>query len=139
MGFPLYVICCFSLAAFNTLSLCLTFVRLVCVLACLCLGLSCKGLSAPLGFHWLLLLPFCGIFNYNLFKTFLIPFFSFSSETPITLMLVHLILSKRSLRLSSAFFHLFYFILLFSSYFHHFIFQLTDPFFCFRYSAINFF
>ena len=51
MGFPLYVICCFSLAAFNTLSLCLTFFRLVCVLACLCLGLSCKGLSAPLGFH----------------------------------------------------------------------------------------
>ena len=33
-------------------------------------------------------------------------------------------------------FHSFYFILLFRSYFHHFIFQLTDSFFCFRYSAI---
>ena len=30
-------------------------------------------------------------------------------------------------------FHSFYFILLFRSYFHHFIFQLTDLFFCFRY------
>ena len=34
-------------------------------------------------------------------------------------------------------FHSFYFILLFRSYFHHFIFQLTDLFFCFRYSAID--
>ena len=31
----------------------------------------------------------------------------------------------------------FYYILLFRSYFHHFIFQLTDSFFCFRYSAID--
>ena len=29
MGFPLYVTCCFSLAAFNILSLCLVFVSLV--------------------------------------------------------------------------------------------------------------
>ena len=40
---------------------------------------------------------------------------------------------QRSLRLSSALFILFYFILLFRSYFHHFIFQLTDQFFCFRF------
>ena len=31
----------------------------------------------------------------------------------------------------------FYLILLFRSYFHHFIFQFIDSFFCFRYSAIN--
>ena len=31
MGFPLYVTCCFSLAAFNILSLCLVFVSLVSV------------------------------------------------------------------------------------------------------------
>ena len=31
----------------------------------------------------------------------------------------------------------FYFILLFRSNFHHFIFQLTDSFFCFRYSAVD--
>ena len=35
--------------------------------------------------------------------------------------------------------HSFYFILLFRSYFHLFIFQLTCLFFCFRYSAIDFF
>jgi hypothetical protein len=29
MGFPLYVTCCFSLAAFNILSLCLVFVGLI--------------------------------------------------------------------------------------------------------------
>jgi len=29
MGFPLYVTCCFSLAAFNILSLCLAFVSLI--------------------------------------------------------------------------------------------------------------
>ena len=34
-------------------------------------------------------------------------------------------------------FHSFYFILLFKSYFHHFIFQLTDSFFCFRYAALD--
>ena len=46
-------------------------------------------------------------------------------------------LSQRSLRLSSVLFFLFYFILLFRSCFPHFIFQLTDSFFCFRYSAID--
>ena len=34
-------------------------------------------------------------------------------------------------------FHFFYFILLFRSYFHHLIFQLTDSFFCLTYSAID--
>ena len=48
------------------------------------------------------------IFNYNLFKNFLKPFFiSFSSGTPILRMLVHLILMQRSLRLSSVLFFLF--------------------------------
>ena len=41
MGFPLYVTCCFSLAAFNILSLCLVFVSLI----SMCLG----GLFLPLG------------------------------------------------------------------------------------------
>ena len=33
MGFPLYVTCCLSLAAFNALSLCLVFISLI-----MCLG-----------------------------------------------------------------------------------------------------
>ena len=47
------------------------------------------------------------IFNYNLFKNFSYPFFFWSSGTPIIRMLVCLILSQRSLRLSSVLFILF--------------------------------
>ena len=39
MGFPLYVACCFSLAAFNILSLCLIFVSLI----SMCLGMFLLG------------------------------------------------------------------------------------------------
>ena len=74
MGFPLYVTCCFSLAAFNILSLCLIFVSLISiVLVCFSLGLSCMGLFAPLGLDYFLF-HVGGIFNYNLLKNFLIPF-----------------------------------------------------------------
>ena len=54
-------------------------------------------------------------------------------------MLVHLILSQRSPRLSSVLFILFYFIQLFRSYFHYCVFQLTASFFYFRYFVIDFF
>ena len=48
------------------------------------------------------------VFNYNLFKYFLSPFFfSSSSGTPIIRISVHLMLSQRSLRLSSILFILF--------------------------------
>ena len=48
------------------------------------------------------------VFNYNLFKYFLRAyFFSSSSGTPIIRMLVHLMLSQRSLRVSSIIFILF--------------------------------
>ena len=47
------------------------------------------------------------IFNYNPSKVFSYPFFFSSSVTPIIQMLVHLIFSHRSLRLSSALFTLF--------------------------------
>jgi len=39
MGFPLYVTCCFSFAAFSILSLCLVFVSLV----SMCLGMFLLG------------------------------------------------------------------------------------------------
>ena len=48
MGFPLYIIYCFSLAAFNILSLCLVFVSLICVLTGFSLSLSSMGLFVPL-------------------------------------------------------------------------------------------
>ena len=51
MRFPLYITCCFSLAAFIILSLCLVFASLINVLACFSLGLSCMGHSVLLGLH----------------------------------------------------------------------------------------
>ena len=45
MGFPLYVTCCFSLAAFNILSLCLVFVSLIgmCLLGFILYGTLCAS------------------------------------------------------------------------------------------------
>ena len=74
---------------------------------CFSLGLSCMGLFVPLGLIGYLLFHVGRIFNYNLLKNFLIPFFFSSSGTPIIRMSVHLIWSQRSLRLSSALFILF--------------------------------
>ena len=63
MRFPLYVTCCFSLAAFNILSLCLIFVSLISMcLGMFLLDLSCMGLFAPLGLHWLFPFPRWGNF-----------------------------------------------------------------------------
>ena len=100
----MYVTCCFSLAAFNILSL---LVCLVCMLACF-------WYVSPWVYHvWdsLCLLDLMDyflfhageIFNYNLLKNFLIPFLIlfFFWDPYIIWMLVHLILSQSSLRLFS--------------------------------------
>ena len=78
-----------------------------------------------------------GVFNYNLFKYFSVPFFfSSSSGSPIIRILVHLMLSQRSLTVLNSF-HSFIFILLCGSYFHYFIFLVTYPFFSLSYPAIG--
>ena len=138
MGFPLYVTCCFSLAVFNILSLCLVFVIFISkCLGVFLLGLSCMGFFVPLGLERLFPFPCWGNFQLqSLQKFFHTLSFSLLMGLPIIRMLVCLILSQRSLRLSCSF-HSFYFSLLFRSYFHHFTFQLADSFFCFRYSAID--
>ena len=67
------------------------------------------------------------IFNYNLFKNFLISFlflFFFWDTYYLNLRVFDIVPEVSETNLSS--FHSFYFILLFRSYFHHFIFQLTD-------------
>ena len=104
MGLPLYVTWCFSLAAFNILSLCLVFVSLI----SMCLGVFLPGfiLYGILYASWTwLIISFSMLGKFSTIissKIFLYPFFfSSSSGTPITRMLVHLILSQRSLRLSS--------------------------------------
>ena len=110
MGFPLYVTCCFSLAAFNILSLCLVFVSLI----CLCLGVFLLGFILLWDSLCLLDLICYFLFHLGKFSTiissknFSYPFFfSSSSGTPIIRMLVCLLLSQRSQRLSSVLFILF--------------------------------
>ena len=102
MGFPLYVTCCFSLAAFNVLSLYLVFVNFNSMWL---VSLWVYPVWNSLCFLDLIIYFFFHvgeILNYNLIKNFSYPFFfSSSSGTPIVQMLVRLILSRRSLRLSS--------------------------------------
>ena len=104
MGFPFYVTCCYSLAAFNILSLCLVFVSLI----CLCLGVFLLGFILLWDSLCLLDLICYFLFHLGKFSTiissknFSYPFFfSSSSGRPIIWMLVCLILSQRSLRPSS--------------------------------------
>ena len=110
MGFPLYGTCCFSLAAFNSLSLCLVFVSLI----SMCLGVFLLGfiLYGTLWASWTwLTISFSMLGKFWTIlssKNFSYPFFfSSPSETPIIWKLVHLILSQKSRRLSSVLFILF--------------------------------
>ena len=109
MGFPFYVTCCFSLAAFNILSLYLVFVSLISMcLGMFLLGFILYGILYLLDWIDYFLFRAGEIFSYILFKKNLsCPFFFYSSETPIIRILVHLIFSQRSLRLSSVLFILF--------------------------------
>ena len=108
MGIPLYVICCFSLAAFNIFSLCLNFVSLINT----CLSMFLLGFILYGTLHFLDLTIFCPMLQK--FST-IIPsnifsdpfFFSSSSGTPIIQMLVRFMLSQGSLRLSYILFILF--------------------------------
>ena len=140
MGFPLYVTCCFSLAAFNILSLCLIFVSLISMyLGMFLLGFIVYGFLCT-SWTWLsisfpVLGKFSAIISSELFSD---PFFFSSSfGTRVIWMLVHLILSQRSLRPILSSFHSFCFILLLSSYFHHSVIQPIYGFFCLIYSAID--
>ena len=72
MGIPLYVVCCFSLAAFNIFCSYLIFDSLINIgLACFSLDLSFLGLSVLPGLDWLFPSHIREIFSYNLFKYFL--------------------------------------------------------------------
>ena len=136
------------LFAFPLLLLIFFFVFSLCQFDYMCLGVFLLGINPSVypvwdSLHLLDLIDYFlshvgEIFNYNLFKIFLIPFlFLFFFWDPynsnggafdIVPEVCEMILSS---------FYSFYFILLFRSYFYHFIFQLTDSFFCFRYFAID--
>jgi len=134
----LYVTYCFSLADFNILSLCLVFVSLVNT----CPGVFFLGFIL---FGTLCLLDLIDYFLFRVGKFSTIDLQKFSHTLSFSLLLLEphnsnvgafdIVPEVSETILSS--FHSFYFILLFRSYFHHFIFQLTDSFFCFRYSAID--
>ena len=98
-GIPLVCYCCFSPAAFNVCSLCLTFVS---SLGVFCLGFILFG-TDWVSWTWVaisspILAKFSTIISSSIF---LCSFFLSSSGTPMIQMLGHLTLSQRSLRLSS--------------------------------------
>ena len=110
MGVPLYITCSFTLAAFNILSLCLVFVSFISK----CLGVFLLGfiLNGTLCASWIwctISFSMLGKFSTTISsKIFSYPFFFYSSSwTPIIWMLVHLILSQRSLILFPVLFILF--------------------------------
>ena len=105
--FPFYVTYCLSFAAFNILSFCLVFVSLICkCFAMFLLGFILYG-TLYTSWTWLtiyfsMLGKFSTIISSKISSN---PFFLSSSfGTSIIQMLLHLILSQRSLKLSSVFF-----------------------------------
>ena len=135
-GFP-YMLLVASPLLFLIVFLCVQslLVRLVCVLACFSLGLSCMELFVHLGLDWLLPLSCWGNFQLQKFSpTFSFPLFLWDLYN-LNVGVFDMVPQVSETVLNS--FHSFYFILLFESYFYHFIFQLTDLIFCFRYSAID--
>ena len=138
-GFLSYFTCWSSLAAFNILSLCLVFVSLISMcLGVFLFGFTLWGTLCLLDLIDYYLFHVGEIFNYNLFKIFLIPFlllFFFWDPYNLNVDAFDIVPEVSETILGS--FHSFLFILLFRSYFHHFVFQLTDSFFYFRYSAID--
>ena len=125
MGFPLDVAFCFSLADFLIFFLCIysLLAWLVCVSMYFSLSLSCMGLSALIGFN--------GLFPFSCWERFLLQkFFQTLSFFLLPLRPLYSNIGAFNIvpEVSEAIlnsFHSFPFILLFSSYFHHSIFQLT--------------
>ena len=111
MEILLYVVCCFSLSAFKIYSLHLIFVSLTNV----CLGIFLLGfvLYGTLWTVWIwaaISFPILGNSSTVIFSSiFTWPFLlSSSSRIPMIRMLLHLMLSHRSLSLSSLLFTLFF-------------------------------
>ena len=139
MGFPLYVTCCFSLAAFNILSLYLVFVSLI----SMCLGMFLLGFIlyeiVYSSWNWLtvsfptlekfLTIIYSKFFSNSSFYILLLDSYNFNGGA------FNIVPEVSETILS--YFHSFSFILLINSYFHHSNFQLIYLFFCFRYYAIG--
>ena len=138
MGLPLYVTCCFTLAAFNILSLCLVFVSLI----NMCLGMFLLGflLYASLWASWTwLTIYFSMLGKFSTIissKIFSYPFFfSSPSETPI-IQCWCIWYCPRGLWDYPQFFSFFLLYSTLQKVFPSF-YQLTDSFFYFSYSALD--
>ena len=106
MGVPLHVICNFSLDAFNILSLSLIFVILFTVhLDVFLLGFICPGTLCTSWTLFTIFFPILGKFSAIISSDIFSDPFSLSSPSGVLIMwmLIHLMLSQRSLRLSSFF------------------------------------
>ena len=122
--------CFFSLAVFSICSLCLIFISFI----NMCLGVFCLVFilfeTHSLGFLDLggyFLSHFREVFNYYIFKYFLMPFLFVIFWDSMIRMLGHLTLFQRSLRLSSFLLILFFFFPLCFIYLLHSIFHLNYP------------
>ena len=119
MAFPLYVTCCFSLATFNILYLCLVFVSLI----SMCLGMFFLGfiLYRTLCASWTWLTIFFSMLGkYSTIissKIFSYPFFFFWEPYNSNVGAFDIVPEVSDCPHT---FHSFYFSLLFRSYFHHF-------------------
>ena len=124
MWFPLCVTCCFTLAAFNILSLCLILVRLISMSLCVSLWVYTVWDSLYLLDLIDDFLFLAGeIFDYNLFKIFLIFFLGlFFSWYPYNSNVSSFDIVPVGSRTIISSFHSFYFFLFFRNYFYHFIF-----------------
>ena len=140
MGIPLCFICCFSLACFNIFHLYLIFDSLI----NMCLGMFLLGFILCGTLCFLDLVDYSlshvrEVFNYNLFKYFLSPFFFFLfffwDPYNSNVCVLNIVPAVSETVFNS--FNSIFFILLSCSYFHYFIFQVPYPFFCLSYSAID--
>ena len=139
MGFPLYVICCFSLAAFNIFSLNLIFDSLInmClrvfllgfILGTLCASWTWVAISLPM------LGKFSTIIPSNIFSGPFSLFFFFWDPYNLIAGVFNFVPEVSETVLNS--FHSFFFILLCGSYSHYFIFQVSYPFFGLSYSVTD--
>ena len=136
--FPWMLLAAFLLLLLIFFSLCLIFVSLINMcLSLFLLGFILMGLSELLRLDWLLS-QVRKVFNYNLFKNFLRPYlFLFFFWAPYNLNVGALNVILEVCETILNIFNSFIFILLFISYFHHSSFQLTYPFLCHSYSALD--
>ena len=140
MGIPLYVIFYFSLAAFNIFSLNLIFVILInrclgvfflrfILYGTLCASWTWMTISFPM------LGKFSTIISSNIFSD---PFsFLFFFWDPYNSNVGEFSVVPEVSEIAFNSFHSFFFMLLLSSYFHHFVFHVTYSFFSLSYSVID--